>query len=165
MDLVIRLATPDDAEALVRLRAAMFVAMGQDVGPEDAPWRRAAAAWFAEHLAAGGDALAVVADVRCAGPVASALAVLVPKAPDPADPSGRSAHVSQVSTLPEHRRRGHARACLRLLLGTLDAEGIARTDLHATADGEALYRGLGFTDRPYPSLRRSSPAMEPSGAR
>ncbi|MFD1721710.1 GNAT family N-acetyltransferase [Amnibacterium endophyticum] len=148
----VRLATPADSAALVRLRAEMFAAIGQDVGAEDAPWRAAARAWF--EGAVDGAALVAVAEEPGAGVVASAMAVLLPRAPSPEDPSASSAHVSQVSTLPGHRRRGHARACLRLLLDELERRGVVRADLHATAEGDALYRGLGFTEPAHPALRR-----------
>lgn len=154
MEPVVREASPADAAALVRLRVAMFAAMGRDVGGEDAPWRSAAEHWFAQHL--GRDAVAFVVDGPGEGPVASALAVLLPRAPGPADPATASAHVSQVSTLPEHRRRGLARACLTALLAHLEERGVTRSDLHATADGEALYRSLGYEESPYPALRRQA---------
>jgi ribosomal protein S18 acetylase RimI-like enzyme len=149
----IRLATAADAGALVRLRAAMFNAMGQETGGRHAPWRAASERWFAEVLPTG-QVLVAVADVPGAGPVASAMAVLEQRAPSPTNPAGRAAHLSQVSTLPEHRRRGHARACLEALLRELDARDVLRTDLFATEEGEALYRSLGFRGSPYPALRR-----------
>jgi ribosomal protein S18 acetylase RimI-like enzyme len=149
----VRLADERDASALVVLRAAMFAAMGQDVGAPEAPWRAAAEHWFTEVLPTG-QVLVAVADVPGAGPVASAMAVLEQRAPSPTNPAGRAAHLSQVSTLPDHRRRGHARACLEALLGELDARGVLRTDLFATGEGEALYRSLGFRASPYPALRR-----------
>lgn len=152
----IRRATPADADALVVLRAAMFTAIGDDVGDEHAAWRGSARTWFAEHLD-DGTALCVVADVPRSGPVSSALAVLMPRAPSPTNGDPRVAHVSQVSTLPGHRRQGHARACLGHLLAELDRAGVGRADLHATGDGEALYRSLGFIDAPFPSLRRRRP--------
>ena len=149
----VRFATPADAGALVRLRAAMFTAMGQEDAGPGAPWRAAAERWFAEVLPTG-QVLVAVSDVPGAGPVASAMAVLEQRAPSPTNPAGRAAHLSQVSTLPEHRRQGRARACLEALLGELDVRGVARTDLFATGDGEALYRSLGFRTSPYPALRR-----------
>ncbi|GAA2748646.1 hypothetical protein GCM10009869_01230 [Amnibacterium kyonggiense] len=82
------------------------------------------------------------------------MAVLEHRAPSPTNPAGLAAHLSQVSTLPGHRRRGHARACLSALLAELDRRGVGRTDLFATADGEALYLDLGFRASPYPALRR-----------
>jgi ribosomal protein S18 acetylase RimI-like enzyme len=149
--MTVRIAVPADAEALVVLRAAMFDAMGQDtVGPQ---WRSGALAWFRERLE-GDDVVVVVADPPGFGPVASAMAVLEHRAPSPTNPFGLAAHLSQVSTLPEHRRRGHARACVTALLTALDERGVARTDLFASADGEGLYLDLGFRPSPYPALRR-----------
>ena len=75
-------------------------------------------------------------------------------APSPSNPVGVRGHVSQVSTLPAFRRRGYARACLTALLDWFERETDARRlDLHATTDGEPLYRSLGFARSPYPSLR------------
>lgn len=153
MTVLIRFATADDADALVRLRAEMFAAMGQEVGGAEAPWRRAARAWFAARLG-GPDLIVTVAELPGVGPVASAMAVLESRAPSPTNSAGLAAHVSQVSTLPEHRRRGSARRCMASLLAALDARGIVRTDLFATTDGDALYRAAGFRDSPYPALRR-----------
>lgn len=151
--MTVRRATPQDADALVRLRAAMFAAMGQDPGPDDAAWRVAAAGWSA--AAAEDESVVIaVAEEPGTGVVASAMAVLLPRAPSPEDVSSASAHVSQVSTLPGHRRRGHAHACLRLLLEELDRLGVVRADLHATADGERLSRALGFTEPAFRALRR-----------
>ena len=145
-----RFAVPDDAAALVTLRAAMFAAMGQDPSGE---WRPAAQRWFETHLTAD-DLLITVADAPGVGPVSCALAVIEHRPPSPTNPVGIAAHLSQVSTLPEHRRRGYGRACVAALLVALDDRGVRRTDLFATDDGDALYRGLGFRTSPYPALRR-----------
>ena len=147
----VRFATPADADALVTLRASMFEAMGQDVsGPE---WRAGARAWFERRLEGDGVLVAVL-EVPGAGPVACAMGVLEHRAPSPTNPAGLAAHLSQVSTLAEHRRKGFARACLEALLAALDERGVARTDLFATPEGDGLYRSLGFRTSPNPSLRR-----------
>jgi len=152
---LIRRATPDDADALVLLRAAMFEDMGEDTGAPDARWRVDAAAWFHRELGRVDEVAAYVAEVVGEGVVASALGMLEHPAPSPSNPAGVRGHVSQVSTLPGHRRRGHARACLVALLDWFDHDTAAgRLDLHATGDGEPLYRSLGFAPSPYPSLRR-----------
>jgi GNAT superfamily N-acetyltransferase len=148
---LVRFATPADADALVELRAAMFDAMGQDtVGPR---WRAAARAWFQDRLA-GADVLVTVADPAGSYPVSCAMALLEHRAPSPTNATGLAAHLSSVSTLPEHRRRGYARACVTALLAALDGRGVHRTDLFASEDGEALYLDLGFRPSPYPALRR-----------
>lgn len=148
---LVRFATPADADALVTLRAAMFDSMGQDTSGTQ--WRAAAVGWFRDRLASG-EAIVAVAAPPGFGVVACAMAVLEQRAPSPTNPAGLAAHVSQVSTLPEHRRHGRARACVTALLAELDRRGVGRTDLFATEDGEALYLDLGFRASPYPALRR-----------
>lgn len=151
MTAAVRFATPSDVDALVELRAAMFDAMGQDtIGLQ---WRTAARAWFQERLP-GADLLVTVAEPLGFGPVSCAMAVVEHRAPSPTNATGLAAHLSSVSTLPEHRRRGYARACVTALLAALDGRGVNRTDLFASEDGEALYLDLGFRASPYPALRR-----------
>ncbi|MDH2445238.1 GNAT family N-acetyltransferase [Amnibacterium sp. CER49] len=152
-DPIVRRAVPADAHALVELRAAMFHALGQDDGPADAPWRTAAGRWFAERLAEETGTAVFVVDVD-GRPVSCAMGLVERRAPSPANPSSTRGHVSQVSTLPEHRRQGYARACLAALLGWFETETGARfVDLHAAPDGAALYRSLGFRDAPNPGMR------------
>jgi GNAT superfamily N-acetyltransferase len=152
---VLRRATAADAASLVALRAAMHESMGEPPGAPDAPWRAAATAWFEQWLPRTGEAAAFVADEPGVGPVACALGILEHPVPSPTNPVGARGHVSQVSTLPAYRRRGYARGCLEALLAWFEQEtDVRRLDLHATADGEGLYRSLGFTPSPYPALRR-----------
>lgn len=148
-----RFAVLQDAGALVELRASMFAAMGQDTSGE---WRAAALAWFETHLEGDGVLITVVDDPE-GGPVASAMAVIEHRAPSPTNPTGLAAHLSQVSTLADHRRKGYARACVATLVAALDKRGVRRTDLFATDDGDALYRSLGFRASPNPALRRTPP--------
>jgi GNAT superfamily N-acetyltransferase len=62
--------------------------------------------------------------------------------------------VFNMSTLPAHRRRGHARACLEALLEWFRDETEARViTLNATRDGIALYRSVGFTEPRFAALQ------------
>lgn len=149
----IRAATPDDAPALVELRALMLTEMGSDPGPDDSPWRTAARAWFAERLAAG-TVLAVVAEHPVDSVVASAVGAVERQAPSPSSPDGTHARVSTVVTRPAHRGRGLARRCTVALLDRLRAETTAGVvDLNATAPAEAIYRGLGFREPRFVALQ------------
>lgn len=68
--------------------------------------------------------------------------------------------VFNMSTDPQHRRRGYARACLDGLLAWFRDETEARViNLNATGDGTALYRSLGFAEPRYPAqqLRLARP--------
>jgi len=91
-EIEVRRAKPDDAEALVRLRALMLAAVGVDVGAEDAS--------------------------------------------------------------PAFRWRGLAKACVIALLDWYrDETEAGQIELHATEQGDSLYRALGFVETSYPAQR------------
>ncbi|WP_163511005.1 GNAT family N-acetyltransferase [Fodinicola acaciae] len=149
-----RRATVADAAALTRMRALMLEAMGADVGAPDAPWRKAAEDWFAEQLARTDTFAAFVVDDPDLGVVCSAAGICDRHAPGPANLDGLSGHVFNVSTDPRRRRRGLARLCVTALLGWFREEsGVAAVGLHATGDGEALYRSVGFAEPRFPELK------------
>jgi ribosomal protein S18 acetylase RimI-like enzyme len=157
---VVERAGPADAQGLVRLRSLMFEDMGIDPGGPDAPWRSAAVQWFraglddAEHMAAF-----VVRDAD-AGVVSSAVGQLQPGPPRPASTSGWGGHVFNMSTEPAFRRRGYARACLEALLGWFATATPARSIvLNATAEGEPLYRAIGFAPPRWAALQLTLPPL------
>jgi GNAT superfamily N-acetyltransferase len=153
---VVRRAAAADAGALVALRAEMFVAMGHDVGPPEAPWRTAAAAWFAERLGVDERVAVFVAEHPDAGVVACALGTSTPHLPGPRNPSGSRGHVSNICTLPAYRRQGLARACVEALLDWFrTTTDVGAVHLSATAAGLGLYEALGFRrpEHPYLTLR------------
>ena len=149
----IRHATPEDAPALVELRALMLTEMGSDPGPADAPWRAAARAWFAERLAHGA-AFAVVAEHPVDGVVASAVGSVEQRTPSPSSPDGWHGRVSGVATRPAHRGRGLARRCTQALLDRFRAETTVHVaELNASAAAESLYRDLGFREPRFVALQ------------
>ena len=154
----VRRATPDDAAALTTLRAVMLDALGE--GPPadgDGVWWAATVVWM-RHLLEDRDARAAfVVDDAALGVVAVALGSIAWGAPMPGAHDRRRGQVFGVATDPRVRRRGHARACVGAVVGWLDAQGVARTDLTASGEGLALYRDLGFVARPWTSMRRDRP--------
>lgn len=155
----VRRATADDVAALVRLRARMLADMGIPVGPEDAPWRGAAADWFTERMSREGEFAAFVVDDPGRGVVSSAVGTCDRHAPGPTSPSGLRGHVSNVSTEPAARRKGYARACVQELLRWFAEEtGVSTVDLNATPDGQDLYTALDFRAPRFPALQLRLPA-------
>jgi len=151
---IVRRATVDDAEALVRLRALMLKAMGTDAGPTDAPWWSSGRDWFVAQLASPYTFAAYVAELPGVGVVANAAGICNGHAPSPNDPSTVRGHLFNVSTDPAYRRRGLARACVVALLDWYRDETTAgQVELHATKDGDGLYRELGFLTSTYPAQR------------
>jgi ribosomal protein S18 acetylase RimI-like enzyme len=153
-DIQVRRAKPDDAEALVRLRGLMLSAMGNDVGGPDAAWREIGRQWFAEQLASPDTFAAYVVDDPGVGVVAGAAGNVHVHSPGPKDLSTVRGHLYNVSTEPDFRRRGLARACVVALLDWFrDETAVGQIELHATQDGVDLYRAPGFIEASYPTLR------------
>jgi GNAT superfamily N-acetyltransferase len=153
-EIEVRRAKPDDAEALVRLRGLMLAAMGMEVGDENAPWREVALRYFSEQLAAPERFAAYVVDDPTVGVVAGAAGHLNVHPPSPTDFSLVRGTLYNVSTEPDFRRRGLARACVIALLDWFrDETPAGQIELHATQSGDELYRSLGFVDSFYPSQR------------
>lgn len=146
----VRRALPRDADDLVGLRVHLMRAMGER-DADDPTWQARARAWFADRLRTP-DVVAFVVDGsdRVA---ACALVELHRSAPSARNPHGTTAHLSNVCTVPGARGRGYARACVEAALDWAREAGADSVSLHATPDGERLYRALGFVDTTYTELR------------
>ncbi|MGM7421353.1 MULTISPECIES: GNAT family N-acetyltransferase [unclassified Cellulosimicrobium] len=146
----VRRAVPRDADDLVALRVHLMRAMGES-DAEDGAWQRRAREWFARRLGSE-DVVAFVVDAPDQV-AACALVELHRSVPSARNPHGTTAHVSNVCTVPGARGQGYARACVVAALDWARANGADSVSLHATPDGESLYRGLGFVDTTYTELR------------
>ena len=150
----VRRAVAADAADLVRLRAQMLADMGRSVGDDADPWRASAEDWFADRLVREQEFAAFVVDDPDDGVVACSAGICDFHAPGPGNLTGVRGHVFNMSTLPAHRRRGHARACLEALLDWFRDETAARViNLNATPDGIALYRSVSFTEPRFAALQ------------
>jgi GNAT superfamily N-acetyltransferase len=150
----VALAQPSDAAALAALRREMFLAMRLvDTG---GPWVSEAERYFAEGLA-DGSIVAVIARTDAGVAAGGAAASLRRDPPNLWNPTGRTAYVHSVATAPGFRRRGVSRAIMLALIGELARRDVSRVELHATGEGEALYRELGFTERSGLEMRLDIP--------
>ncbi len=149
---VIRVATPADAAAMVVLRAVMFEAMG--TAPEaiaDPGWRGAAQDWFGAQAGAPGVRI-VVAEAE--GQVVSgAVGEVTALIPGPNTVNGSVGLISNVATLHPWRGRGLAAACTDDLLRWFERDtDVTRVDLFATRFGAPIYAARGFTVREFPAM-------------
>src|SRR4051812_49347513 len=127
---------------------------------DDGSWLDALAVVLKEQLDAvdvrilvvDGDADGERGEDDAGGLAACGIGTIEQRLPGPHLHNGRIGHVIGVVTDPAHRRRGHSRAIMRGLLDWFREREVARVDLHASAEGEPLYRDLGFTDHPDPAL-------------
>jgi GNAT superfamily N-acetyltransferase len=153
LDYAIRTATVDDAGTVARHRATMFLNMGA-VTPDQAEVLRAESErWLADLFAKGG-----YVGWLChhgAAIVAGAGVLLHDMGPRPGCfHVGRAAHVVNVYTEPDHRRRGLARRLMLTVLDWCAEQGIDQVTLTASRDGKALYETLGFEPVSEMKLRR-----------
>lgn len=174
---LVRRATAEDAEEVLRLRQVMIDSMGwggpppqpgppgpepgaaEDEGPAVAPppeWHAPSLPTLRARLADpdGSFAAFVVDRPERPGSLAALVCGTVEYRIGRADnPHGRVGHVFSVATDPDARRRGYARACMEELLEWFRLRGAAQVDLNASAQAEPLYASLGFTRKPDPSMR------------
>ncbi|MFF1697834.1 GNAT family N-acetyltransferase [Streptomyces sp. NPDC058257] len=164
----IRQATQADIAELVRLRALLFETLGGEYfnpssggsrepeGPEesrgsgDSSWQDALAVVLKGQVDTADMRILVVDADK--GLAACAIGSVEQRLPGPHLRNGRVGLVIGVVTDPAHRRRGHSRSLMRGLLDWFREREAARVDLYASAEGDPLYRDLGFVDHPDPAL-------------
>lgn len=153
LDVKARRAAPRDARELVRLRGVMLRGIGGDDPGDD--WCEPARQILIERLAAAAPTMAafVVDRPDGGGLAACVVGTVEQRLGGPGDPAGRVGYVFSVATDPDQRRRGYSRLCLTALLDWFRAQGVRKVDLKASADGEPLYRSLGFVRTPDPAMR------------
>lgn len=144
----VRLARMDDVAELIRLRALLFETIG--VGAADPGWRDSLAAVLADQLSS--DTVRILVVDGAEGMAACGIGTIEQRLPNPRLANGRLGHVFGVVTDPGYRRRGHSRAIMTGLLAWFQECGVARVDLHASREGEPLYRSLGFVERGDPAM-------------
>ena len=148
-----RRANPEDAAELTRLRVVMFEGMGNDVSGLDETWRRQNAGYFRSRLRDTGEFAAFVVDKPDGtGLAACAVGWLNPHLLGMRNLTGRRGYIANTCTDVGFRSRGYGRATVTQLVDWMRAAGVPVVDLHATPDGEPLYRSLGFTDPWAPAL-------------
>lgn len=147
-----RLARPDDADELVRLRGVMMASV-HGHAPIPGDWQRHAADTFRIRTAEGTLAAFVVDRPDTSGLAACAVGTIERRLGGPDNPTGDNGYVFNVATDPDQRRRGYSRACMVALLDWFQARGVTRISLTASTEGEPLYRSLGFADISVPTLR------------
>ena len=144
MGIAARQAIVEDAEELTRLREVMISAFGPILDPS---WRPLCVEAFRAALAdPNGPLQAFVTEAPDEPGVlaASSVGVIERRLPGPANPTGMTGYILSVATDPRFRRQGHARAVVTATLDWLRVRGVPRVDLHASEEGESLYRDLGF---------------------
>jgi GNAT superfamily N-acetyltransferase len=149
-ELPVRPGTATDVSEVVRLGARMF----QSMGVYSEGWEENARAVLQAGIEEGRMAAFVVDHPERPGElVASCAGVVWQRLPGPRTPTGRAGYIQYVFTDPEFRGRGLARRLLGALSGWFRERKVGLIELHATPEGEPLYRSMGFGEAGNPHLR------------
>jgi ribosomal protein S18 acetylase RimI-like enzyme len=146
MGAVVRRASIEDAWELTRLRRVMLKNF-QEI--HDDIWEYACKDAFEQALAdPDGMIQAFVVDAGdFPGKLAAcSVGMIQQRLPSPDNHSGLIGYIQSVSTDPDYRRRGYARAAVEATLEWLDSCGVPKIELTASSMGDDLYRDLGFSD-------------------
>jgi len=139
----LRRASASDTEALVELRMRMFEETALEVGtaPEQG-LERATRDYFAQEPA---KRLCESWVVEVEGTlVAAGTIALFRRPPYPGNLAGHEAYLFNMYTVPEHRRKGYARAIFESLMAFAREQGYGKVWLHSTHAGRQLYESSGF---------------------
>jgi GNAT superfamily N-acetyltransferase len=143
-EIIIRPATPADAETIFQQRRAMFEDIWGPLAPEAAATMEATfIPWVRRGLADGSYRgwLACAGDGRV---VAGGGLIVHEWMAHPRNPDPRRAYIANVYTEPAYRRRGIARRIVDAVLDWCRDEGFKVVSLHASPFGRPLYESLGF---------------------
>jgi GNAT superfamily N-acetyltransferase len=150
---LVRRATPEDAEEVLRLRQVMLDSVRG--GNPATDWQAESLPTLRARLAEpDGDFAAFVVDhPERPGTLAALVAGTVDyRIGRTGNPLGIVGFVFSVATDPDVRRRGYARACMDVLLEWFRARGVRRVQLTASREAEPLYASLGFRPKPDPLM-------------
>lgn len=139
--IIYRMATMDDLESLVDLRAA-FLAEPVGADPSYPPLLEALRLYFASALPTG-EFMGYLA-IAEGQVVATSGMVIHRHPPRPSNLTGYEAYVMNMYTLPAWRGRGIATALLGNLIALAGKKGCQRLSLHATSVGRPIYTKAGF---------------------
>ena len=139
----LRPAVPADAEIIARQRSAMFLDMGA-VSPQEAELLRQTRELWIANLIATNKYLGWFLEHEST-PVSGGGIILLERAPAPGCCRlGKWAHIVNIYTAPNHRRRGLARRMMLHIIAWSAQNSIDHLTLGASSQGKPLYESLGF---------------------
>lgn len=134
----IRQASETDADALTELRLLFL----QEIGYSGDGVADAVRDYLLKALPTG-EFIAWLAEAD-GKVIGSSGLVFVDKPPHGRNLTGREAHVMNMYTLPEYRRRGVATQLLEAIQDFVVGSGVSCIRLHTTMGATRVYHGLGF---------------------
>jgi GNAT superfamily N-acetyltransferase len=147
----VRVAEPEDTAEVARLVGMMFSAIGLADDPE---WARYVEGSLVDGIAVPSFVVVVDDPDRPGRLAAVGASVINVRLPRPGDSVRRVGYIQWMATDPSQRRQGHATRIVQRLLAWCESEGADLVELHASAEGESVYRAAGFGDPSQIALSR-----------
>ena len=145
MNVTYRRATLDDVDVLVEFRLRFLAdRAGSERAPDEDLFAKNLRDYFREAMSRGAF-IAWLAE-REGEVVATSGMVVWRMPPNNSVLTGRMAYVLNMYTLPAVRRQGICTALLEKMVEEARALGLSRVHLHASREGEGIYRRRGFVE-------------------
>ncbi|MCL1846303.1 MAG: GNAT family N-acetyltransferase [Defluviitaleaceae bacterium] len=145
MQIILRKATLDDLDKLIRLRIDYSTEdKGQMPPKEEHAITAQLKKYFPKHLA-DNTFIAIFAELD-GKIVATAYLAINEKPANQAFPTGITATLLNVLTYPEYRKKGIATKILHRIIEEARHANVSYIDLSSTPDGKALYEKFGFKE-------------------
>jgi len=148
MEVVLRKASIDDIELLIRLRIDYLTEdKGKPSKDEETAIKTQLKKYFSKHIP-NNTFIGVLAEMD--GKIVSTAYLAVAEKPaNQVFITGVTGTMLNVLTYPEYRRKGIATKVLDKLIEEAKAVGVSHIDLSATDDGKYLYEKIGFKKSNY----------------
>ena len=152
-EIVYRRGTLDDVQVLVDLRVRFLnELLNHPENNETRAVRKSLLEYFTEAIPSG-DFVAWVAEYGGKIVATSGMVVWQKPALYGGVESGKLGYLLNFYTIPEARGKGIATRLLNELIGEAKSMGLRYVHLHASKDGEPIYRKAGFVEPKMPELK------------
>ena len=146
-------AAPEDIELLIDLRIQFALELSGPQPEEKIQHLKREMRHYFKRAIPENSCISFIA--RCDGAVAGNGSVQIREQPGNfKNPSGKWGYIMSMYTLSGFRRKGICKAILDLLIAEAGKQGVTAFELHATKEGEPVYKNNGFDYHIEPTLRK-----------
>lgn len=146
-------ATPDDVSILVENRILFATELAGSIEEFVVQSLRKQMLQYFAKATVDNSCISVIA--KCDGAVAGIGSVHIREMPgNVKNPSGKWGYIMNMYTVPEHRRKGICKGIVNALVEEASKFGVTGFELHATPEGEMVYKQEGFVQHKEPTYRK-----------
>jgi predicted acetyltransferase len=146
-------ATSEDVQLLAEYRIRFALELSGEQAPETIQMLKEQMLTYFSTAISQNTCISMIA--KCDGKVAGIGSFHIREMPGNfKNPSGKWGYIMNMYTVPEFRRKGVCKNILNLLVEEGRKQGITAFDLHATKEGELVYKQNGFEIYNEPTYRK-----------